>query len=72
MTATAFVIATLASAGLGVGVLLAMIGAVVATNAGEIEVEADRRFYRCTGLATAAIGLALSITGTIFGVELLA
>jgi len=72
MTATAFVIATFASAGLAVGVWLVMTGAVIATTAGEVETDADRRYYHCTGIVMAVIGLALFITGTIVGVEWLA
>lgn len=72
MTATAFIIATLASAALGVGVWLVMVGAVTAVTAGEVEIEADRRHYRWFGIAMAAIGLTLFVTGAIVGLGTLA
>lgn len=72
MIPTGLITATLASVALGVGVWLVMTGAVTATTAGEVEIDADRRYYRCSGIVMVAIGLALFVAGTLAGVEFLA
>ena len=72
MTATAFVIAVLASAALGVGVWLVMFGAVTATTAGGIDVDADRLRYLRTGIAMVVVGLALFVAGAIVGIGMMA
>jgi hypothetical protein len=72
MTFTALLTATFASAALGAGVLLAMIGAVVFVTAGEPGFGAGRRRYRCIAALAAVAGVVIFASGTIVGLDTLA
>jgi uncharacterized membrane protein (DUF4010 family) len=72
MTLTAILTATLASAAIGAGTWLAMVGAVTAATAGGVEIGTDRRHYRWFGIAMAVVGLAVFVVGAIVGLGTLA